>query len=275
MTETTRRNAESRSLGPPATPLVLGTPWTGLHAQLLDKLGLAICAGDPRSGSVLRIEELEERYGVSRSVVREAIRVLASMGMVASRRRVGVQILPATEWNLYDPQVIRWRLASPGRISQLRSLTELRTAIEPEAARLAAVRAPLASASELMGLAGKLWAAGQAGDDDAFLTLDIEFHRLVLASSGNEMFAKLNALVAEVLTGRTQYGLMPSHPHNEALQLHVNVASAIQRGNPIDAHEAMLGIMQRASDEMSSIWEGDSAEIASSLSSTSYSSPSP
>jgi DNA-binding FadR family transcriptional regulator len=118
-----------------------------------------------------------------------------------------------------------------------------------------------------MGLAGKLWAAGQAGDDDAFLTLDIEFHRLVLASSGNEMFAKLNALVAEVLTGRTQYGLMPSHPHNEALQLHVNVASAIQRGNPIDAHEAMLGIMQRASDEMSSIWEGDSTEIASGSSS--------
>ncbi|TXN30898.1 FadR/GntR family transcriptional regulator [Lacisediminihabitans profunda] len=239
----------------------VGSPWTGLHAQLLDKVGLAICAGDLRSGSVLRIEELEERYGVSRSVVREAIRVLASMGMVASRRRVGVQIRPATEWNLYDPQVIRWRLASPGRISQLRSLTELRTAIEPEAARLAAVRAPLANASELMGLAGKLWAAGQAGEEAAFLTLDIEFHRLVLASSGNEMFAKLNALVAEVLTGRTQYGLMPSHPHNEALQLHVNVASAIQRGNPADAHEAMLGIMQRASAEMSSIWESHSTDI--------------
>lgn len=267
MTETAGRSPES---GPPvAFPTIVdvGSPWTGLHALLLDKLGLAICAGHLHSGSVLRIEELEERYGVSRSVVREAIRVMASMGMVASRRRVGVQILPATEWNLYDPQVIRWRLASPGRIAQLRSLTELRTAIEPEAARLAAVRAPLASASELMGLAGKLWAAGQAGDDDAFLTLDIEFHRLVLASSGNEMFAKLNALVAEVLTGRTQYGLMPSHPHNEALQLHVNVASAIQRGNPIDAHGAMLGIMQRASDEMSSIWEGDSTEIASGSSS--------
>lgn len=255
MTETAQRNPGSDPLVPPTTTLHAGAPWTGLHALLLEKLGLAICAGDPRSGSVLRIEELEERYSVSRSVVREAIRVLASMGMVASRRRVGVQILPATEWNLYDPQVIRWRLASPDRISQVRSLTELRTAIEPEAARLAAERAPLESASELMGLAGKLWAAGQAGDGDAFLTLDIEFHRLVLASSGNEMFTKLNGLVAEVLTGRTQYGLMPSHPHNEALQLHVNVASAIQRRDPKEAHEAMLGIMQRASNEMSSIWE--------------------
>src|SRR5918998_4279627 len=79
----------------------------GLHARVLDLLGLAICSGQLASGSVVRIEEFEERYKVSRSVVREAIRVLASMGMVASRRRVGVQVLPASEWNLYDPQVIR------------------------------------------------------------------------------------------------------------------------------------------------------------------------
>jgi DNA-binding FadR family transcriptional regulator len=231
---------------------------TGLHARVLDLLGLAICAGDLETGAVVRIEQFQERYGVSRSVVREAIRVLASMGLVASRRRVGVQVLPAMKWNLYDPQVIRWRLASPARVAQLQSLTELRTAIEPEAARLAALRAPLAGASELMGLAGKLWAAGQANDAETFLVLDIQFHRLVLSSSGNEMFAKLNTLVEAVLTGRTQYGLMPRHPHKEALQLHVDVASAIQRGNGDEAHAAMLGIMARTFDEMSSIWEKDS-----------------
>jgi len=235
---------------------------TGLHARLLDGLGLAICAGDPASGSVVRIDQLQERYGVSRSVVREAIRVLASMGLVASRRRVGVQVLPASKWNLYDPWVIAWRLASPGRIAQLRSLTELRTAIEPEAARLAALRAPLADASELMGLAGKLWAAGQSNDAEAFLVLDIRFHGLVLASSGNEMFAKLGTLVEAVLTGRTQYGLMPRHPHDEALQLHVDVASAIQRGNGADARAAMLGIMERTFNEMSSIWDKAPAERA-------------
>lgn len=63
-----------------------------------------------------------------------------------------------------------------------------------------------------------------------------------------------------VLTGRTQYGLMPRHPHNEALQLHVDVASAIQRGSGDEAHAAMLGIMQRAFDEMSSIWEIESTD---------------
>ena len=67
---------------------------------------------------------------------------------------------------------------------------------------LAALLAPLAGASELSGLAGRLWAAGQANDAEAFFTLDIQFHRLVLSSSGNEMFAKLSALVEAVLTGR-------------------------------------------------------------------------
>ncbi|MCX7521819.1 FCD domain-containing protein [Microbacterium sp. STN6] len=236
-----------------------GTTVTGLHARVVGQLGVAISSGEMAAGLVLRIDELEERYGVSRSVIREALRVLASMGMVSSRRRVGVQILPSSDWNLYDPQVIRWRLASPGRIAQLRSLTELRSAIEPEAARLAALRAPLASASELMGLAGKLWAAGQEGHQEEFLRLDIEFHRLVLAASGNEMFAKLNTLVSEVLSGRTHYGLMPSHPHSEALQLHVDVASAIQRGKGDEASSAMLAIMTRAFDEMSSIWEQGTA----------------
>lgn len=231
------------------------TAFSGLHAAVVDQMGLAISAGEWASGSIMRIEELEDRYGVSRSVIREVLRVLASMGMVQSRRRVGVQVLPATEWNLYDPQIIRWRLASPGRVAQLRSLTELRTAVEPQAARLAAQRAPLADASELMGLAGKLWAAGQNGDTELFLKLDIQFHRLVLTSSGNEMFGKLNSLIAEVLTGRTHYGMMPDHPHEEALQMHVDVASAIQRGNPVDAHSAMLAIMERAMNEMSTLWD--------------------
>ncbi len=229
-------------------------PTHDLHSTTVDRLGLAVCSGEMASGSIVRIDELEERFGVSRSVVREALRVLASMGMVASRRRVGVQVRPATEWNLYDPQIIRWRLASHGRVAQLRSLTELRTAVEPQAAALAAMRAPLASASELMGLSGKLWEAGCSGDTELFLRLDIQFHRLVLSSSGNEMFGMLDSLVAEVLTGRTHYGLMPQHPHEEALQMHVDVASAIQRGDPSDAHRAMLAIMARAMDEMSTLW---------------------
>jgi DNA-binding FadR family transcriptional regulator len=234
----------------------------GLHAQVLDSLGLAICSQEVPAGEVLTIEEVENSHGVSRSVVRETVRVLESMGLVASRRRVGVVVLPAASWNLYDPQIIRWRLASSARLTQLRSLTELRMAIEPEAARLAAIRSPLKNASDLMGLGGQLWAAGQAGDQVVFLALDIEFHNLILQSSGNEMFAKLDSLVAEVLSGRTNYGLMPVHPHVEALQMHVDVASSIQRGDPDAAQAAMLRIMQRTMDEMSSMWESPVANAS-------------
>ena len=155
---------------------------------------------------LLYIDDLAERYAVSRSVVREALRVLSSMGMVASRRRVGTLILPPSEWNLYDPQVIRWRLASEGRMAQLRSLTELRTAVEPAGRAGCRARATARGQQPLVGLAAKMWAAGQDGDEDEFLRLDIEFHRLVLASSGNEMFLKLHELVAEVLAGRTTTG---------------------------------------------------------------------
>lgn len=232
-----------------------GSGGSGLHARVLEQLGLAICGQELQAGTIMKIEDVERQYGVSRSVIRETLRVLESMGLVSSRRRVGVLILPPSDWNLYDPQVIRWRLASPARITQLRSITELRMAIEPEAARLAALRSPLANASDLMGLAGQLWAAGEAGDQELFLALDTKFHGLVLASSGNEMFAKLDSLVGEVLAGRTNYGLMPAHPHEEALQLHVDVAAAIQRGAPDVAHESMLAIMQRTMDEMSSLWD--------------------
>ena len=114
-------------LGPP-NPVV---PLSGLHARVLDRIGLAICSGDPAAGSLLYIDDLAERYAVSRSVVREALRVLSSMGMVASRRRVGTLILAPSEWNLFDPQVIRWRMATQGRKEQLRSLTELRAAVSP------------------------------------------------------------------------------------------------------------------------------------------------
>ncbi|MGW5670259.1 FadR/GntR family transcriptional regulator [Micromonospora sp. NPDC003776] len=227
----------------------------GLHARVLDHLGTAICGGELAAGSVLNIDELVDRYAVSRSVIREVLRVLASIGFIETRRRVGVLIRPAEAWNVFDPQVIRWRLASAGRMAQLRSITELRTAIEPHAAWLAAGRISPDEASDLIGIAAKMWAAGEAGDEDRFLRLDIEFHRRVLAASGNEMFVKLQELVAEVLTGRHHYHLMPHHPDQQALHLHAEVAQALQHRDGERARRAMVQIMEQAFDEMKSMWE--------------------
>lgn len=229
-----------------------------LRDLVLDTLGREICGGMLPAGHVFTTESIEDRFQVSRPVVREALRALEALGLVTPKRRVGMIVQPLTGWNVYDLQVIRWRLAGAGRVAHLRSLTELRSAIEPEAARLAAIRTPLAQASELVGLSGRLWAAGREGKAEEFLELDRQFHALILDMSGNEMFAQLHHLVDEVLTGRTQYRLMPQYPAPQALQYHVDIAVAIQAGNPEKAAASMLLIMDRTMSEMSSIWDQDS-----------------
>src|SRR5690606_73714 len=189
----------------------LGSPPAPVNATgdlrnfVLDTLGREICAGAIAPESTFTTESLESRFQVSRPVVREALRGLQTLGLITPKRRVGVRVLPLIHWNVYDLQVIRWRLAGPSRVAQLRSLTELRGAIEPAAARLAAIRAPLNEASDLVGLAGRLWAAGKQGDAQEFLRLDLQYHQLILKLSGNEMFAQLHHLVEEVLRSRNQY----------------------------------------------------------------------
>ena len=221
---------------------------------MLNELGRRIVSGEFAPGQKMHTEEAEKQFGVSRSVVREAVRVLQNLGLVESVKRVGIRVLPMKRWNVYDPLVIRWRLAETTNGAQLRSLTELRSAVEPRAAELAARFAPDAVTGELLALASRMRAVGREGDLELFLELDIHFHSLVLAASGNEMFAKLDSVIAEVLTGRTDQGLMPHHPHEEALQWHVDVADAIQGRRPGDAAAAMERIMSRTHKEVEQMW---------------------
>lgn len=225
-----------------------------LHEHVVDTLGARIVGGDPAPGSILVPDNLVTELEVGRSVIREALRVLESLGLVAATRRVGTRVLPPGNWNVYDPRVIAWRLAGSGEAQQLRSLTELRLAVEPLAAELAARTASAEIGGRLLETAARMRTLGRQGDLEGFLELDMAFHALVLEASGNEMFTHLDGAVAEVLRGRTTLGLMPAHPHEEALQLHVDVADAIHAGRPEAAREAMEGIMRRNFDEMSRVW---------------------
>jgi DNA-binding FadR family transcriptional regulator len=209
----------------------MSTPGRGLHGRVLDILGPAITAGEYPPGSVLRTDELAQRFDVSRSVMREAVRVLESMRLVTSRRRVGVTVLPKMEWNVYDPQVIRWRLAGADRPQQLRSLTVLRSAIEPVAAGLAAQHATPEQCAELTECALGMVANSRGHRLREYLVHDIAFHRVVLTASGNEMFARLGDVVAEVLTGRTHHEVMFEDPDPAAVTLHVQVAEAVRAGD--------------------------------------------
>lgn len=187
---------------------------------------------------------------MSRSVVREAIRVLESMGMVTSRRRVGVTVAPRQGWNLFDPQIIGWRLDGDGRDEQLRSLGELRRGLEPMAAALAARRATPAQCGTLTGAVMEMAVHGKSGDLEAYLTADILFHRTLLEASGNEMIGALSGVVAAVLAGRTHHHLMPAHPEPIAIRWHAEVAQAVQSGDADAAERAMRDIVDEATQAM-------------------------
>ncbi|GLF96206.1 FadR/GntR family transcriptional regulator [Streptomyces yaizuensis] len=207
------------------------TAGPGLHDQVLDTLGLAITAGEYPPGSVIRTDEVAQRFDVSRTVVREVVRVLESMHLVESRRRVGVTVLAIEEWNVFDPRVIRWRLDGADRPRQLRSLTMLRSAIEPVAAGLAARNATAEQCAELTACALGMVSTSRGQQLPEYLRHDIAFHRVILTASGNEMFARLGDVVAEILTGRTHHQVMFDDPDPAAVTLHVEVAGAVREGD--------------------------------------------
>ncbi|GAA2228437.1 FCD domain-containing protein [Promicromonospora sukumoe] len=217
-----------------------------LHSPVLDALGRRITAGELPAGASLTLDGIGSEFGVSRTVAREAMRLLEGLGLVRSGPRVGIVVLPHPAWNVLDPRVIAWRLDGPGRTSQLRSLTELRQAVEPRAAAGAARGATAAVRDELVATAAQLRKLGEAGEGDGaeFLALDIRMHELLMRSSGNELFTALADVVSVVISGRIHLGLMPAYPVPEALDAHEAVARAVAAGDADAAEQAMARIVR-------------------------------
>lgn len=235
-------------------------PERHLHLTLLDDLGQRITGGDLPAGTAISAVDVAAEYGVSRSVVREATRVLESLGLVSVRRKVGTTVLPESRWNVLDPNVIRWRVAGPGRVDQLGSLAELRTGVEPLAARLAARRASTAQVAVLATSVAQMVAHAAEADGGAYLEADITFHTTVLAASGNPMLRALAPLVGEVLRGRTKHALMPTDADRTALQLHGDVARAVGLGDAEAAETAMRAIIDEADEAVRQIAEHETED---------------
>lgn len=154
------------------------------HGSLVDAIGMRVVDGDLPAGHVLTLAALEEEYGVSRTVVREAVRVLEAMGMLEQRRRVGITVRAAAHWSALDTRLIGWQLAGRRRDQLIVNTTELRAAIEPVAARLSARRATDLQRGEILRLAEELDRLGAAGlgNSPEYLAADIAFHDLILLS---------------------------------------------------------------------------------------------
>jgi len=212
--------------------------------RVLDTIGLAIVRGELAAGHVDTVEGFMDRTAASRSIVREATRVLASLGMIRAGRRVGLTVLDRTEWQLLDPLVIRWRDSAGDRVRQHGELRQLRRAIEGEAARLAATARSSSQLTILVEAVDDLETAARARDSVAFLEADRRFHSALLASSANEMLMRLQAVVAEALRLRTpdSSGAWRAAPGD--VELHRELVGAIERGDAHAARDIMTAIAE-------------------------------
>lgn len=210
-----------------------------VHHDVLDGLGRRIASGALPPGTTVTLAHLEEEYGASRTVVREAVRMLEGIRLVQSKRRVGITVRPRSEWNAFDTRLIHWMLQSPFRQQQLESLMELRVAVEPISARLSAERADMDQRADIVRLAQELKALGKSGrgDSQEYLDVDIAFHCLLLTASGNPLLHALDVPIREVLTGRSHLGLTPPVPYPGTLDDHVDTADAVMRGDADAAEE--------------------------------------
>lgn len=194
----------------------------GLHARVVNALGQEIVDGSYAPGDILNLDVLSERFTVSRSVLREALRVLQSIGMVEPRQRVGTQVLSRRSWDLFSPQIIQWR-GQGDYFAQMREILELRLGIEPVAARLSA-RLMLPSEREAVArAAATMVEAEQAQDGRGYLEADVDFHTLILQGSGNAVMGHFATTVAALLRTReqetrftiTDYTPASAHRHND------------------------------------------------------------
>ena len=171
-------------------------------------LAIEMLDGKWPAGESLTLEDVQNRFGISRTVAREVAKTLESMGAVTVRRRVGLVARPFSDWQALNHQVIEWRLHSTQRVRQIAESNE----------------------------------EGAAGLTK-FHDLDVEFHTLILRESGNELFAALADTIATVLRGRVELGKYPMKPKPAALDAHDAVADAIAKGDPERARKAMFDIV--------------------------------
>lgn len=207
---------------------------------LLDRLGRAIVTGHYERQPFPTEAELTKQHGVSRSVTREAVKMLTAKGLLSARPRQGTVVEPTSSWNLFDTDVLRWLLERQFSVDLLKQFNQLRVAIEPEAAALAARFASVADIELIAGGLARMVAA-EKGQDDT-LEADIAFHVAVLHASGNPFYAQFRDMVGTALRTSIRFtNRVKGRTANVAD--HALVLEAIEAGNPEAARIAMRALI--------------------------------
>jgi GntR family galactonate operon transcriptional repressor len=220
-------------------------PAQARHAQVVHGLGARIVRGELGPGSPVPTEdELVTQFEVGRSALREGVKVLAGKGLLESRTSAGTRVRPRESWNLLDPDVLRWRYAPEASAADIRTLADLRVALEPGAARQAAEAASTAQRGAIAGALASLSAT--VDEPAAFIEADLAFHRAVFIAANNDLLLYIHDVVSVALGA-----IRPLHTHSvghnrQTLPSHQRVATAIQRGHHRQAEAAMREIVEGA-----------------------------
>ena len=227
----------------------------GLHNQVATRIGTLITQGRLHEGDVLPNEAvLGAEFGVSRTALREAIKVLASKGLVEVRRKTGTRVRPRAAWNMLDPELLGWLFAGSIAPDGLSELMELRRMIEPSAARLASERASNQDLQRIDAAFRKMEEV--ANDVAASVEADLSFHLALLDAAQNDFLRSFGALIQSAL--RASFRLTNSNHalYLRSLKLHGDVVKAVlaRRGNA--AEKAMLVMLTQTSEDIAAQSQG-------------------
>lgn len=228
----------------------------GLHREVVDVLGQRIVRGDYRPGDALPNEaELGVSLEVSRTVVREAIKVLASKGLVSSRPKTGTRVLDRMHWSLIDPDVLTWQVDVGADRHLYRDLFEVRSLIEPQASALAALRRSTAEADRLEHLVQEL---DQIADDpERYIAVDLDLHGAILRATHNELLGRMTGTIRVALAASRRITVrVPGGPRS-AMQLHRAVVSGIRESDPEAARAAMAELVEGAARDVEAVFRLD------------------
>ncbi|HEX2889248.1 FadR/GntR family transcriptional regulator [Vineibacter terrae] len=222
----------------------------GLQQALIDAIGQRIMSGEWPAGRQLPPEAaLLARFGVSRPTLREALRVLASKGLIESRQKVGTSVCPTTAWNFLDPDVLRWLAGSPLGEATARELVGFRRMIEPQVALLAATAADAPSIKAVRAAFDDM--ARSRSDKMAYYMADRRFHQALFAATRNRFVDALGRTVMVVLDFSFSLQSRSLIDPDRGLALHQRVCEAIEARDAAAAEAAMFQLLGEAEVELS------------------------
>ncbi|MGW2121638.1 FadR/GntR family transcriptional regulator [Streptomyces sp. SM1] len=221
-----------------------------MHQRVVDELGRRIAGGAWEPGDPLPVEDaLAAEIGVSRGVLREAVKSLVAKGMLHVRPRTGTRVLPPEHWNHLDRDVLRWKQAGDAT-ALLRDTTELRRIVEPEAARLAADRAGPDDVRALYDSLAAMEAAAAEPGRGGYVEADIAFHRALLDASGNRLLGSLGRAVDIALEHSFLVSTQTPGAVEASLPGHRAIVRAVEARDPAAAAAAVLALIEAAEQEI-------------------------